>query len=71
MNRLNTEVLNPLLQDLVKTPFYRYFKVGSSFFSDHESISRIWRCVVIGLNAFNRLNCGVIARFGLMMACAG
>lgn len=27
VNRLNTEVLNPLLQDLVKTPFYRYFKV--------------------------------------------
>jgi ERO1-like protein alpha len=38
VNRLNTEVLNPLLQDLVKTPFYRYFKVGSYFFFDHESI---------------------------------
>lgn len=27
VNKLNTEVLHPLLQDLVKTPFYRYFKV--------------------------------------------
>ncbi|XP_010538548.1 PREDICTED: endoplasmic reticulum oxidoreductin-2 [Tarenaya hassleriana] len=27
VNRLNTEVLHPLLQDLVRTPFSRYFKV--------------------------------------------
>ncbi|KFK36799.1 hypothetical protein AALP_AA4G173000 [Arabis alpina] len=27
VNQLNNEVLHPLLLDLVKTPFYRYFKV--------------------------------------------
>lgn len=27
MDHLNEDVLHPLLQDLVKTPFFRYFKV--------------------------------------------
>lgn len=27
VDRLNDEVLNPSLQELVKTPFFRYFKV--------------------------------------------
>lgn len=28
VDNLNSEVLNPLLQDLVTTPFFRYFKVS-------------------------------------------
>lgn len=31
VDHLNEEVLHPILQELVKTPFFRYFKVGYSW----------------------------------------
>lgn len=37
VDNLNSEVLNPLLQDLVTTPFFRYFKVSEMLYKSIES----------------------------------
>jgi hypothetical protein len=41
VDSVNGEVLHPLLQELVTTPFFRYFKV------------RVFCCVILGLCAFS------------------
>lgn len=65
VDNLNSEVLNPLLQDLVATPFFRYFKVSHSSFLLMLTLPQ----QLVTLFFFYRSNCGVTARSGQTMGC--